>query len=131
MEAPPVPAPALELDDVTVAYDGTVALDGVTGSVAAGSGLAPIGPNGAGKTTLLRTILGLVPLHRGAIRVLGQSPEDARRQVAYVPQQEALDAEFPVTVAQVVLMGRYRRVGWIRRPGRQDRAAAAAALERV
>ena len=107
------------------------ALDGVSGSVAPGESVALIGPNGAGKSTLLRAILGLVPLVRGRIEVLGRSPDDARRSVAYVPQSESLDPEFPVSVAQVVLMGRYRDVGWVRRPGRADRDLAAAALNRV
>lgn len=125
------PVTALELTDVAVAYDRTLVLEGVTGSVAEGGGLALIGPNGSGKTTLLRAILGLVPLAGGQLTVLGQTPADARRQVAYVPQQAAIDPEFPVSALQVVLMGRYRRVGWIRRPGRADRVAAAAALDRV
>ena len=123
--------PALVLDDVTVAYDRRNALDGVSGTVAAGTSVALIGPNGAGKSTLLKAILGLVPLQRGRIRVLGAEPADARRRVAYVPQAEALDPEFPVSVRQVVLMGRYREIGWLRRPGRADRRAADAALERV
>jgi manganese/iron transport system ATP-binding protein len=125
------PAPALVLDDVTVRFGPFDALDGVTATVAPGQSVALIGPNGAGKSTLLRSILGLVPLARGSIRVLGREPADARRDVAYVPQAESLDPEFPVSVAQVVLMGRYRAVGWLRRPGRNDRDLAAAALERV
>ncbi|MCU1455076.1 MAG: transporter related protein, partial [Acidimicrobiales bacterium] len=108
-------ATALTLDDVTVAYDRRSALEGVTGTVAAGSSVALIGPNGAGKSTLLKAILGLVPLQRGRIEVLGAAPAEARRKVAYVPQAEALDPEFPVSVAQVVLMGRYREIGWFRR----------------
>jgi manganese/iron transport system ATP-binding protein len=67
----------------------------------------------------------------GRITVLGRSPAAARGQVAYVPQADTLDPEFPVSVEQVVLMGRYRRIGWLRRPGRSDRAAAAAALAEV
>jgi ABC-type Mn2+/Zn2+ transport system ATPase subunit len=62
--------------------------------------------------------LGLVPLTSGTIEVLGRPPQTARRQVAYVPQADTLDPEFPVSALQVVLMGRYPRVGWLRRPGR-------------
>jgi manganese/iron transport system ATP-binding protein len=123
--------PALVLHDVTVTYGRRAALDGVTGSVEPGTAVALIGPNGAGKSTLLKAILGLVPLQRGSIEVLGREPDDARAEVAYVPQAEALDPEFPVSARDVVLMGRYRSVGWLRRPGRADRAIADAALERV
>jgi len=123
--------PALELDDVCVAFDDVRVLDGVTATVEAGDSVALIGPNGAGKSTLLRAILGLVPVTDGHIRVLGTTPRLARRQVAYVPQADTLDSEFPVSVLQVVLMGRFREVGWIRRPGRADRAAALDALGQV
>jgi manganese/iron transport system ATP-binding protein len=123
--------PALDLRDVAVAYDGITAIEGVTGTVAPGELLALIGPNGSGKSTLLEAILGLVPLRSGSILVHGEAPASARRDIAYVPQQDALDAEFPVSVIDVVTMGRYRRVGWVRRPGRADRAIAAGALERV
>ena len=124
-------APALVLADVTVSYGRRSALEGVTGTVAPGSSVALIGPNGAGKSTLLKAILGLVPLQRGRIEVLGTDPVAARPRVAYVPQADALDPEFPVSALQVVLMGRYREVGWLRRPGRADRAIAAEALDRV
>lgn len=123
--------PALRLEDVTVTYGARTALVGVTGHVDEGGSVALIGPNGAGKSTLLRAILGLVPLERGTIEVLGQPPIQARRQVAYVPQSDALDPEFPIDALGVVLMGRYREIGWIRRPGRSDRALAAEALDRV
>lgn len=125
------PDPALVLRDVTVSYGRRSALDGVTGRVDRGSSVALIGPNGAGKSTLLKAILGLVPLQRGEIEVLGQAPAQARRRVAYVPQAEALDPEFPVSVRQVVLMGRYREVGWVKRPRRADREIADRALETV
>jgi manganese/iron transport system ATP-binding protein len=123
--------PALLLDQVTVDYGRVNALTDITGSVDPGRSVALIGPNGSGKSTLLKAILGLVPLRSGRIEVLGRAPEAARSEVAYVPQQEALDPEFPVSVHDVVVMGRYRRVGWVRRPARADRAAAHAALERV
>lgn len=131
MPTSPDAGPALVLDDVTVRFGGSDALVGISASVAVGSSVALIGPNGAGKSTLLRAILGLVPLATGSIQVLGRPPAAARRSVAYVPQAESLDPEFPVSVGQVVLMGRYRDVGWLRRPGRADRTIAAAALHRV
>jgi manganese/iron transport system ATP-binding protein len=122
---------ALELDAVAAAYGREPVVEGVTGSVQAGGSLALIGPNGAGKTTLIKAILGLVPVVSGSIRVLGVTPQQARGRVAYVPQAEVLDPEFPVSALQVVLMGRYRSIGWLRRPGRADRAAALDALDQV
>ncbi len=122
---------ALLLDDVSVAFDGELALHHVSGTVAAGDSVALIGPNGAGKSTLLRAILGLVPLSSGRIEVLGLAPKAARRQVAYVPQADTLDPEFPISVIDVVTMGRAPIIGWWRRPGAVDRRAARAALDRV
>jgi manganese/iron transport system ATP-binding protein len=123
--------PALDLADVVVRYGDQVALRGVAGRLAAGESMALIGPNGAGKSTLIRAILGLVPAASGELRVFGLPPAEARSRVAYVPQHSQLDPEFPVNARQVVLMGRYRSVGWLRRPGRADRAAADAALAAV
>ena len=122
---------ALALTGVTAAYGREPAIEGVTGRVEPGGALALIGPNGAGKSTLIKAVLGLVPLVRGTVEVLGQPPARARGQVAYVPQAEALDRNFPITALQVVLMGRYRRIGWLRRPGAADRAVAVDALARV
>jgi manganese/iron transport system ATP-binding protein len=123
--------PALVLDRVAAAYGREPVLEGVNGVVEPGGAVALIGPNGAGKTTLIKAILGLVPLVAGRIDVLGTTPAAARPGVAYVPQAEALDAEFPVSVLQVVLMGRYRRIGWGRRPSRHDKAVAGDALDQV
>ena len=131
MTASADPRPALRLDALGVAYGNRSVLAGVTGEVAPGGSLALIGPNGAGKSTLIKAILGLVEAVTGTVEVLGTTPARARGRVAYVPQAESLDPDFPVTVAQVVVMGRYRRSGWVRRPGRGDRAVAGAALERV
>jgi manganese/iron transport system ATP-binding protein len=116
---------------VSVAYGRVTVLENVHGHVASGHTVALIGPNGAGKSTLIKAILGLVPVAHGRITVLGRTPAQARRDIAYVPQADTLDPDFPVSVAQVVLMGRFRRIGWVRRPGRADRDAAAAALEAV
>jgi manganese/iron transport system ATP-binding protein len=121
--------PALVLQRASVRYATTTALEDIDGSVRAGEAVALIGPNGAGKSTLIKAILGLVPVASGRIRVLGRAPAAARRQLAYVPQADTLDPDFPVSVRQAVLMGRYRQIGWLRRPGRVDRAAAEDALE--
>ena len=116
---------------MTVAYGAVPALENATGLVEAGQAVALIGPNGAGKSTLIKAVLGLVPLVRGRLEVLGTSPTAARAQVGYVPQADQLDLDFPVSVLQVVLMGRYRRIGWLRRPGREDRERARTALVEV
>jgi manganese/iron transport system ATP-binding protein len=123
--------PLLEVKGAVVAYGRQVVLEGVDITVRPGDGVALIGPNGAGKSTLLKAILGLLSLSGGTVSVLGGPPDHARSRVAYVPQEDALDPEFPVTVLQVVLMGRYRRIGWGRRPSAVDRARALAALDEV
>jgi manganese/iron transport system ATP-binding protein len=112
-------------------FGGLLAVTGVDLELQPGRLLGVIGPNGAGKSTLIKAILGLVPLSSGRVTVLGRAPAAARRDVAYVPQADTLDPEFPISVGQVVLMGRYRRIGWLRRPGAADRQAAGQALEQV
>ena len=123
--------PVLAIRHAAVAYDRAPVVEDVDGTVSPGQSVALIGPNGAGKSTLIRAVLGLLPVVRGSIEVLGRSPEAARPKVAYVPQADTLDPEFPVSALQVVLMGRYRRIGWVRRPGKADRAAARSALDAV
>src|SRR4051794_1962691 len=119
------------MDRAAVAYGRAVAVEDVSLTIGPGDAVALIGPNGAGKSTLLKAILGLLPLTGGSVSVLGETPGRARGQVAYVPQADTLDAEFPVSVLQVVLMGRYRMIGWVRRPNRAHRAAALHALDEV
>jgi ABC-type Mn2+/Zn2+ transport system ATPase subunit len=126
-EAPP----AIEVRDLTVRYDATPVFEGVSFALAPGQLVGVIGPNGAGKTTLLKAILGLVPHVGGSVSVGGSSVSRRSGQVAYVPQRDAINWRFPATVADVVLMGRYGRLGWLRRPGPRDRAIAAACLEQV
>ncbi|UYN83016.1 MAG: metal ABC transporter ATP-binding protein [Microcella sp.] len=103
---------------------------GVTATVAPGEALALIGPNGAGKSTIILGLLGLTTLHAGSLSVLGTTPAAARGSIGFVPQSLALDPQFPVTLEQVVAMGRYRRLRW-RWPGRDDRLAVRRALQRV
>ncbi|HET8632243.1 MAG TPA: metal ABC transporter ATP-binding protein [Thermomicrobiales bacterium] len=125
------PPPAIEVRRLTVAYHRAVALDDVSVAFPPRAVTAIVGPNGAGKTTLLQAIVGLLPLQGGDRTVFGQPIRRARRRVAYVPQREAVDWHFPVTVRDVVLMGRYAAAPLRRRPSAADRAIAAAALDQV
>src|SRR5436190_14213084 len=117
-------AALLVVDDGSVAFGRDLAVEDVSLKVHAGEAVALIGPNGAGKSTVLKTILGLVPVAEGRVTVLGRRPQDARRHVAYVAQADTLDAEFPVSVLQVVMMGLYREIGWGRRARQPHRQAA-------
>lgn len=124
----------IELEHVTVRYQDLVALEEISFRVTAGEFVALIGPNGSGKTTLVKTILGLVKPACGAVRLFGKPPEQLNgewKRVGYVPQLAQIDARFPICVLDVVLMGRYGRLGLIRRPGRCDQEAARRALEQV
>jgi manganese/zinc/iron transport system ATP- binding protein len=122
---------AVRMRDVTVAYGDRVALEDVDLDINAGALLAVIGPNGAGKSTLLKAIAGLITPVAGTIEVLGAPPGDAARRVAYVPQAELVDWGFPVTVGDVVMMGRVPLIGIGRSPSRTDREAVREALESV
>jgi ABC-type Mn2+/Zn2+ transport system ATPase subunit len=124
-------AVAADLRNVTVGYRGQAALEGVTLAVPRGSMMAIVGPNGGGKSTLLKLLLGLLVPWHGSISVLGTGPVAARARIGYVPQTGSGDWTFPATVGEVVMMGRYRRLGWLRRPGRTDWTAVREALERV
>ncbi|MEV4343651.1 metal ABC transporter ATP-binding protein [Actinoplanes sp. NPDC049596] len=121
----------LRFTDASVGYRGTPVLTHVDLELPAGRALALAGPNGAGKSTLIKAVLGLTEVLAGAVEVFGQAPAQARSQCGYVPQVGDLDPDFPVTAAQVVLMGRYRRIGWWRPTRAADRRAAAEALDRV
>ncbi len=122
---------AVEVHDVTVAYDRKPVLWDVDLALPAGRLIGVMGPNGAGKTTLLKAVLGLVPIASGRIEIFGEPLARCRRHVGYVPQRETVDWDFPVSALDVVLMGRYGRLGWLRRPGRADRSAAMEGLSRV
>jgi ABC-type Mn2+/Zn2+ transport system ATPase subunit len=124
-------AAAIALRGVTAGYRGHVALDSVTLTVPGGSMMAIVGPNGGGKSTLLKLLLGLLVPWDGAVSVLGGEPAASRARIGYVPQTGSGDWSFPATVGEVVMMGRYRRLGWLRRPGRSDWTAVNEALERV
>jgi manganese/iron transport system ATP-binding protein len=124
-------SPSVVVDHVSAGYGSRLALTDVSLDVRAGSLLAVIGPNGAGKSTLLKLIAGLIKPSTGRLTVLGGPPGAGARSVAYLPQAEAVDWEFPVTVGEVVMMGRYARLGIGREPRAVDRERVAAALETV
>ncbi len=122
---------AIDVADLTVAYRDEPVLWDVDLQVPEGVLMAIVGPNGAGKTTLIKSILGLLPVAAGRVEVLGQTLAERRRDVAYVPQRGSVDWDFPTSVLDVVLMGRYGALGWIRRPGKADRQLALDALDQV
>lgn len=117
--------------DLIVAYRSAPVLWDIHLDVRPGQLTAIVGPNGAGKSTLLKAILGLVPLASGRVEVFGRPYRDVRGRVAYVPQRSSVDWDFPTTAIDVVMMGTYGRLGWLRRPGRSEREAALACLEQV
>ncbi len=124
----------LSARDVTVTYrNGHTALWNASFAIPRGTVTALVGINGAGKSTLFKAIMGFVPTAKGDIHILGMSVKEALKQnlVAYVPQSEDVDWDFPVLVEDVVMMGRYGHMGFLRRPKQADRDAVDQALERV
>lgn len=123
---------ALEVSDLWAGYTGQPpAIEGVDLQVPVGEIVGLVGPNGAGKSTLFKAILGLIQPLRGEVRVFGTPVSEARQDIAYMPQVEEVDWAFPVSVREVVLMGRYRRTRPFARWNSTDRDAADAALARV
>ncbi len=122
---------ALHVEDLTVVYEGKPVLWDIDLNVPPGVMAAIIGPNGAGKSTLLKSVLGLVQPTAGHVCIHGRSPRTQKRRIGYVPQRSSVDWDFPTTVLDVVTMGRYGHLGWLRWPGRDERERALAALEKV
>jgi zinc transport system ATP-binding protein len=121
----------VRLENVWVHYDNVAILEGVDLSIKQDDFLGIIGPNGGGKTTLLRVILGLVKPSRGEVTVLGSTPERNRKFIGYIAQSSLFDHDFPISVLEVVLMGRYGKVGLIKRFSNEDKKLALKALEIV
>ena len=115
----------LRLEGVSVGYGDVMALEDVSFTARRGDQIAIIGPNGAGKSTLLKALLGMLPVSRGTVQVESSKP------LGYVPQHEGVNLQFPVTVRDVVMMGRHRQIGWLRQPGKRDGLAVDEALARV
>jgi manganese/zinc/iron transport system ATP- binding protein len=124
LESKPPPADhedCLVIRDLTVAYGNKVVLNGVQADIRRGQAVGVVGPNGGGKSTLLKAILGIAPVVNGSVMLFGRPAAKMRSRIAYVPQREVVDWDFPVTVHDVTMMGRYPRTPWLRRPGGHDR----------
>lgn len=122
---------AVNVADLTVAYQEKPVLWDIDLNVPEGILMAIVGPNGAGKTTLIKSILGLIKPAAGRVQIYDQPYIKQRQLVGYVPQRGSVDWDFPTSVLDVVLMGRYGSLGWFRRPSRKDRELALQALEKV
>ena len=124
-------APAVAVENLTVSYGPRPALLDVTFTVDPGLLVGVIGPNGSGKSTLIKAILGFVKRDVGTVRVLGVPTEQARGLVAYVPQRGAVDWDYPITVEEVAMMGRYGHIRWWRDPTPADWDVVEQALDMV
>jgi len=121
----------LEIHDLTVSYQKKPVLWGIDLAVPRGHLVGIVGPNGAGKSTLIKAAMGLMPLNSGWVKIFGEPVKRQLTRVGYVPQRESVDWDFPVSVMDVVLMGRYGRLGLARRPTREDRDIARHCLDKV
>jgi manganese/iron transport system ATP-binding protein len=127
----PIEPAHLDLQNVSVAYNGHLAIEDFTLRVSDGEKAALVGPNGAGKTTLFKAILGLIPLRSGSIKIHSTPMGLHSDCIAYIPQREEVDWHFPVTVEDVVMMGRIGKLGWFKRPGSVDRALVHRSMEQM
>ena len=123
--------PVIEFHDLTVSYHRQPVLWNIDMTLPEGSLIGIIGPNGAGKSTLLKAAMGLLPLGSGYVRLFNKPLDEVRSKVSYVPQRESVDWDFPTSVLDVVLMGRYGKMGLFKRPSKEDRKIALESLEIV
>ena len=121
----------VKVEDLTIAYHDKPVLRNCDIDIMDGSITAIIGPNGAGKSTLIKGILGLQNKLAGKILIMGEPLKKVQKKIAYIPQISEVNWDFPTTVMDVVLMGRYVHLGWFRHPRREDREKAEAALKRI
>ncbi len=122
---------ALEVHDLTVSYDRKPVLWDIDMSLPKGKLIGIVGPNGAGKSTLIKSVMELVPNSSGYVRLFDQSLNDVRSRISYVPQRESVDWDFPASVLDVVLMGRYGKLGLFKRPRKADKEVALDSLRKV
>lgn len=123
--------PVLEIHDLTVAYSKLPVLWDIDLTLPKGSLIGIIGPNGAGKSTLIKSVMNLVPIASGFIKVFDKDIDEVRKNVSYVPQRGSVDWDFPASVADVALMGRYGHLGLFRYPRKADKEVAMDALRKV
>lgn len=122
---------AIAVDDLTVAYNYKPVLWDIDLAIPEGVLMAIVGPNGAGKSTLIKAILGIIDPIAGSVSIYGKPYDKQRKLVGYVPQKGSVDWDFPTTAVDVVMMGTYGSLGWIKRPGRKERKVALESLEKV
>ncbi|MFC0523306.1 metal ABC transporter ATP-binding protein [Pontibacillus salicampi] len=122
---------AISVKDLHVSYYGTEAVKDVNLSVQTGNLVGIIGPNGAGKSTFLKAMLNLIPKDKGDVRIMGQTIKEVRKQIAYVPQRNDIDWDFPITVLDAVLIGTYPNLKLFHRPKKKEKEWALECLERV
>jgi manganese/zinc/iron transport system ATP- binding protein len=123
--------PALEIHDLTVAFERKPVLWNIDLMIPQGKLVGIIGPNGAGKSTLIKAVMGILPLSSGYVKLFDSEIEDVRHKISYVPQRESVDWDFPASVLDVVLMGRYAKLGLFKRPRKADRDVAMDCLRKV
>lgn len=122
---------ALDINNLTVSYDNHIALSNINLKIEKSKLVGIIGPNGAGKSTLMKAILGLIPKDYGKIAIYDQKVSEMRRQIAYVPQRNNIDWDFPINVLDTVLLGTYPKLGIFRRITKKDKESALNCLEQV
>lgn len=122
---------ALEIHDLTVAFDRKPVLWNIDLTIPQGKLVGIVGPNGAGKSTLIKAVMGILPLSSGYVKIFDQPLDEVREKVSYVPQRESVDWDFPASVLDVVLMGRYARLGLFKRPRKADKDVAMDCLKKV
>ena len=122
---------ALKVENLTIAYHKKPVVEDVSFEVPEGNLIGIIGPNGAGKSTLIKGILELIPKISGQVTIKGSTYKSMRKSIGYVPQRESVDWDFPTNALDVVMMGRYGHLGWLKRPGKSERQKAMECLDKV
>src|SRR5690606_9976262 len=111
----------LDVNSLTVGYTRKPVLWGIDFEIPQGKIVGIVGPNGAGKSTLLKSIMGVIPVTSGSVEIFGKPLDEVRSRVSYVPQRESVDWDFPASVYDVVMMGRFGKLSLLKRPGKKDK----------